>query len=86
MPNLNFAKSQLEKLKNLLESPEGRNFIGLDDKAHSFTNNEVDLILERAKLYFERVENTVVEALVEKLLVAKTELEAKIDRVLGIVS
>jgi hypothetical protein len=50
------AKRLLERLTKLLETPTYTQFTGLDDKPASFTKEDKELILKRAKPYFEEFE------------------------------
>jgi hypothetical protein len=50
------AKRLLDRLAKLLETPTYTQFTGLDEKPASFTKEDKELILKRAKVYFELFE------------------------------
>lgn len=55
------ATNLLARLQKLLEAPAYTNFVGLDEKKYSFTPEEKELIVERAKKLFEEYETEVVK-------------------------
>ena len=61
------ATNLMAKLEKLLDSPTYKNFVGLDEKKYSFTQPERDLILKRARKFFEELEKEVVKQVCQKL-------------------
>jgi len=61
------ATNLIGKLEKLLDSSTYKTFVGLDDKKYSFTKEEHDLILKRAKKFFEELEKEVVKQVCERL-------------------
>ena len=55
------------KLEKLLDSPNYKSFVGLDDKKYSFTKEEHDLIVKRAKKFFEELEKEVIKQVCQRL-------------------
>ena len=52
-----------KRLAELLESPAYTKFVGLDDKEHEFTEEEIELIKKRGKVFFDKlIESVVAEA------------------------
>jgi hypothetical protein len=73
VPRLN-ASNLTARLEHLLTSTNYLTFVGLDDKRYSFTPAERALILERAKKYFEKLEEAYVKQLCKKLEDAPRDL------------
>ncbi len=48
------------RLKKLLESPAYQKFVGLDDQEYEFTEEERKLIMERAELYFDKLNEEII--------------------------
>jgi hypothetical protein len=73
------ATNLLAKLEKLLDSPAYKNFVGLDENKYSFTKEEHDLILKRAKTFFDELEKEVVKHVCQRLTGATRSLavEAK---------
>ncbi len=71
------ATNLLGKLEKLLDSPNYRSFVGLDEKKHSFTKEEHDLILKRAKQFFTELEKEVVKQVCQRLTSAPRTLGAE---------
>ncbi len=61
------AKQLLERVSKLLETKEYTDFTGLDEKPASFSKVDKDLILRRAKLYFDEFEKEVLKKMCQKL-------------------
>ena len=61
------AKKMTERVAKLLETPTYTNFTGLDDKAYSFTKEEKEVILARAKAFFAEVEKELVKRVCQRL-------------------
>ncbi len=68
------ATNLLAKLEKLLDSPNYKTFVGLDEKKHSFTKEEHDLILKRGKKFFEELEKEVVKQVCQRLTTAPRTL------------
>jgi hypothetical protein len=65
------------KLERLLASTNYLTFVGLDDKKYSFTPAERDLIVQRGKKYFEKLEEEYVKQFCRKLEDAPRDLGAQ---------
>jgi hypothetical protein len=63
-----------ERLASLLESPAYRTFVGLDDQAYSFNQDEKDLILERGRRFFDELEKEIVKRSVQTFERAQRDL------------
>ncbi len=61
------AKQLLERVAKLLETKEYTDFTGLDEKPASFSKVDKDLILRRAKLYFDEFEKDVLKKICQRL-------------------
>jgi len=61
------ATNLTAKLEKLLDSPNYKSFVGLDDKKYSFTKEEHDLILKRAKKFFEELEKELLKEVCQRL-------------------
>ena len=59
------AKALQARLVKLLDSPAYKEFTGLDDKKHSFTKKEKELIIKRGEKFFAQVEKEFVKAIVQ---------------------
>jgi hypothetical protein len=55
------ATNLTARLEKLLDSPSYKSFIGLDEKRYSFTKEEHDLIVKRAKEFFGALEKEVIK-------------------------
>lgn len=62
------------KVEKLLDSPNYKTFVGLDDKKYSFTKEERDLIVKRSKLFFEQLEKDLVKQTCKRLAEARRNL------------
>src|SRR5690348_17925702 len=60
------ATNLLARLEKLLDSPTYKNFVGLDDAKYSFTKDERDLIVRRAKKFFEELEKELVKQVCQR--------------------
>jgi hypothetical protein len=49
------------RLEKLLDSPNYKTFVGLDDKKTNFTKEEHDLIIQRGKVFFDQLEKETVK-------------------------
>jgi hypothetical protein len=54
-------------LEKLLDSPNYKTFVGLDDKKYSFTKDERDLIVRRGRKCFEELEKELVKQVCQRL-------------------
>jgi len=61
------ATNLTAKIEKLLDSPNYKTFVGLDDKKYSFTKEEHDLILKRAKKFFEELEKELIKQVCQRL-------------------
>ena len=61
------TKKLTERVAKLLETPAYTSFTGLDDKPASFTKEEKDVILARAKAYFVEFEKELVKRICQRL-------------------
>jgi hypothetical protein len=61
------ATNLLSRLEKLMEAPTYKNFVGLDEKKYSFTKEEKELILKRARKFFEELEKAVVKDICQRL-------------------
>ncbi|HTL54154.1 MAG TPA: zinc-dependent metalloprotease [Candidatus Limnocylindrales bacterium] len=61
------ATNLTSKLEKLLDSPTYKNFVGLDEKKYSFTKEERELILKRARKFFEELEKELVKEVCQRL-------------------
>ncbi|HLH55717.1 MAG TPA: zinc-dependent metalloprotease, partial [Verrucomicrobiae bacterium] len=68
------ATNLLARLEKLLNSQTYTNFVGLDEAKYSFTKDERELIVRRAKKCFEELEKDVVKKVCQKLTDAPRSL------------
>jgi hypothetical protein len=68
------ATNLLAKLEKLLDSPTYKTFVGLDETKYSFTQEEHDLIIRRAKKFFEELEKEVIKQVCQRLTNAPRSL------------
>jgi hypothetical protein len=61
------ATNLTSKLEKLVDSSTYKNFVGLDEKKYGFTKEEHDLIIKRAKKFFEELEKAVVKEVCQRL-------------------
>ncbi|MGA2867449.1 MAG: zinc-dependent metalloprotease [Verrucomicrobiota bacterium] len=61
------ATNLAARLEKLLASPAYKSFVGLDEKKYSFTRAEHDLIMQRAKKFFEELEKELVKQVCHRL-------------------
>jgi hypothetical protein len=61
------ATNLTARLEKLLDLPTYQTFVGLDDQKYSFTKEERDLIVKRARKFFEELEEEVVKQVCQKL-------------------
>ena len=61
------VKKLIERLGKLLESPAYTNWVGLDEKTHSFTKEEKELIVKRGKKFFEELDKEVIRRVTQLL-------------------
>jgi len=66
VPRLN-PTNLAARLEKLLDSPNYKTFVGLDDQKTSFTKEEHDLILQRGRKFFEQLEKDLVKQVCLKL-------------------
>jgi hypothetical protein len=77
------ATNLLAKLEKLLESPGYKNFVGLDENKYTFSKEEHDLILKRAKTFFEELEKQVVKEVCQRLTGATRSLAVEANGAAG---
>ena len=68
------ATNLTARLEKLLDSQTYTNFVGLDDQKYSFTKDEHDLIVKRAKKFFEELEKGLVKQVCQRLSNAQRTL------------
>ena len=61
------AAALTSRVEKLLEAPAYTNFVGLDEKKYSFTKEEKQLIVERARTFFKEFEKDVVRETLVRL-------------------
>jgi hypothetical protein len=61
------ATNLTSRLEKLLGSQTYTNFVGLDERKYSFTREEKDLIVKRARKFFEELEKAVVKEVCQRL-------------------
>ncbi len=66
-----------ERLGKLLESAAYKEFVGLDEKKHSFTKEENELILKRGRQLFTELEKELLKQIVQQLERASRDLGVK---------
>ena len=71
------ATNLLSRLQKLLDSPAYTNFVGLDERKYSFTKEERDVIVKRAKAFFEDLEKELVKQVCQRLTNAPRNLAAE---------
>jgi hypothetical protein len=67
-------KALEQRLKELLDSPAYRTFVGLDDESYSFTEQEKELILDRGRQFFEQFAKEIVKRSVQALETTSRDL------------
>jgi hypothetical protein len=72
-----------ERLEKLLDSPNYKTFVGLDDKKTNFSQQERDLIIQRGKKFFEQLEKETVKQVCLKLEDAPRTLGAEATGMVG---
>lgn len=77
------AKALAKKVGELLESPAYKEFVGLDDEKHSFTDEEKKLIKHRAAKLFEEVEKQLISYALSNLSSARRDLGLVAEKVMG---
>ncbi|MGD0413110.1 MAG: zinc-dependent metalloprotease [Verrucomicrobiota bacterium] len=82
VPRLN-TTNLAARLEKLLDSPNYKTFVGLDDKKTSFTKEEHDLIVQRGKKFFEQLEKEVVKQVCLKLEDAPRTLGVEANGAVG---
>lgn len=73
------AEKLTEEVGKLLDSDAYNPFIGEDDKEYSFTDEEKKLIKERAKLYFEKLENDFLRRACSTLASMRRDIGVEAD-------
>ena len=61
------ATNLTSRLEKLLESATYTNFVGLDEKKYSFNKEEKELIIKRARKFFEELEKAVIKEVCQRL-------------------
>ena len=82
VPRLN-TTNLTARLEKLLDSPNYKVFVGLDDQKTSFTKEEHDLIVQRGRKYFEQLEKEVVKQVCLKLEDAPRTLGVEANGAVG---
>jgi hypothetical protein len=82
VPRLN-TTNLTARLEKLLDSPNYKVFVGLDDQKTSFTKEEHDLIVQRGRKYFEQLEKEVVKQVCVKLEDAPRTLGVEANGAVG---
>jgi len=77
------ATNLTARLEKLLDSPNYRTFVGLDDKKYSFTKQERDLILARGRKFFEELEKDLIKQVCQRLEDAPRTLGAEATGAVG---
>jgi hypothetical protein len=77
------ADTLAAKLEKLLDSPAYKSFVGLDEKKYAFTKEERELILKRAKKFFEELEKEVVKQVCLRLANSARTLGAEATGAVG---
>ncbi|HTL17307.1 MAG TPA: zinc-dependent metalloprotease [Patescibacteria group bacterium] len=77
------ATNLLSKLEKLLDSPSYKNFVGLDENKYSFTKEEHDLIVKRARKFFEELEKELVKQVCQRLTGASRSLAVEANGAAG---
>ncbi len=71
------------RLEKLLDSPNYKTFVGLDDQKTSFTKEEHDLIVQRGRKFFEQLEKELVKQVCLKLEDAPRTLGVEANGAVG---
>lgn len=71
------ATNLTARLEKLLDSQTYTNFVGLDDQKYSFTKEEHELIVKRARKFFEELEKEVVKQVCQRLSNSQRTLPAE---------
>jgi len=71
------------RLEKLLDSPNYKTFVGLDNKKTSFTKEERDLILQRGRKLFEQLEKELIKQVCVKLEDAPRTLGVEANGAVG---
>ena len=61
------ATNLTARLEKLLDSPNYKTFVGLDEKKYSFTKEERDLIVKRGRKCFEELEKELIKQVCQRL-------------------
>ncbi len=77
------ATNLTARLEKLLSSATYTNFVGLDDKKYSFSKEERELIVKRAKKFFEQLEKELVKQVCQRLTNAPRTLGLEANGVAG---
>ena len=77
------ATNLTARLEKLLDSPNYKTFVGLDDKKYSFTKAERDLIVARGKKFFEELEKELIKQACQRLEDAPRTLGAEAAGTVG---
>jgi hypothetical protein len=77
------AATLAAKTEKLLDSPAYKSFVGLDEKKYTFTKEERDLILKRAKKFYEELEKEVVKQVCQRLANSARTLGAEATGAVG---
>ncbi len=77
------ATNMTSRLEKLLDSATYTNFVGLDDRKYSFTKEEHELIVKRAKKFFEELEKELVKQVCQRLGNAPRSLAGEANAAAG---
>ncbi len=82
LPPLPLVQKAKERLNVYLEREDVKNFVGADGKVHSFTTEEIKIILERTNQFFEELDEKILDETLNALAEAKYELEYAVEETL----
>lgn len=77
------SKDLSARLEKLLDSTNYATFVGLDDKKYSFTKEERELIVKRAKTFFEELEKEIIKQVCLRLTNSTRDLGSEANGSVG---
>lgn len=77
------ASALAARVEKLLDSPNYKTFVGLDEKKYSFTKDERDLIVKRSRKFFEELEKDVIKQVCVRLANCQRTLGVEANGVAG---